>query len=479
VRALGTASAFPIRRALERRWIVLLAAAAMFVAVFALRQTDSDLRDSVALLYVIPILLLSLELGIRTGLLSACFALALVGLWLLTSQAGFDGISNFSYAAAYLTVGAVGGRFADRMRNAQARHRLLLESGLKLADLESDSDLAGALVTEARQVVSARGASADLANGQSARSGDTIRRDGGESVPLEVRGLRYGTLRVWGQRPLDADDRATVAILALQAAVAAENQRLLKSERERALIQAELRAARVHLAERGGQLRELIARQEAERGHVSQELHHEAAQVLAAVLLGLKALERDIDRGDERQRWQELRSDIDATLQSLRALAISLRPMVLQLGLQAALEDLGARARARGFGQVDIAVPGAVSLSAEVQTMIYRVAEEALAAVGTARQVTVRAEEQQLVLELHNPRREITNDQLTVLKARVELVDGKLTATPTGLRVTIPLDDEPGLDGAVPPRTLAHGAQVDEVWEAERSTVSESPSIGR
>lgn len=442
VRVLGVASAFPIRRGLERRWIVLLAAAAMFVAVFAVRQTDSDPRDSVALLYVTPILLLSLELGMVVGVAAALLALAFVGAWLLTSQADFDAISNFSYAAAYLAVGVVAGRFADRMRDAQARHRLLLGSGLNLAHLEPDGDLAGELAVQALQVVSARGASVELSNGQKASSGDTARSDGVEGVPIEVRGLRYGTLWVAGGRPPDADDRATLAILALQAAVAAENQRLLKSERGRALIQAELRAARVHLAERGGQLRELIARQEAERGYVSQELHDDAAQVLAAVLLGLKTLERDLDRGDERQRWQELRSDLDSTLRSLRSLAMSLRPAVLRLGLQTALEDLGERARARGLGEVEIAVRDATNLSAEIQTTIYRVVEEALTSVGAARRASVRAQEHQLVLELHDPQHEINNDQLSVLKARVELVEGTLTATATELRVIIPLDDE-------------------------------------
>ena len=57
---------------------------------------------------------------------------------------------------------------------------------------------------------------------------------------------------------LHAEDHATLAILALQAAGAAESRRLLESERERAVIRAELQEARGHLAERGGQLREVI-----------------------------------------------------------------------------------------------------------------------------------------------------------------------------------------------------------------------------
>src|SRR5579864_5837350 len=83
VRLPVVASALPIRGLLERRRVVLLAAAVMFVAVFALRQIDSDPRDSVALLYVIPILLVSLELGVAAALLASLLALILVAVWLL------------------------------------------------------------------------------------------------------------------------------------------------------------------------------------------------------------------------------------------------------------------------------------------------------------------------------------------------------------------------------------------------------------
>lgn len=425
---------------------MLLASAAMFVAVFALRQADSDAHDAVALLYVLPILLLSLELGVRGGLLAAALALALVGLWALTSGAGLDAVTIVSYGVVYLAIGAVAGRFADRMRDAQARHRLLLESGLNLAHLEADADLAGTLVAQAQRVIPLRGARVELSDGHTAELGCAAGAENSEKLPIEARGVRYGALTVHAVGSLHPDDRATLAILALQAAVAAENKRLLRSERERALIRAELQSAQVHLAERGSQLRELLVRQEAERSYVSRELHEEAAQVLAAVLIGLRGLERKLDSPGHAATWQELRSDVESTLKSLRSLAVSLQPPVLALGLQSALEELGDAAVARGSSEVTIAVTNAETLDPELKTMIYRIVEEALAAVGPARRLSVRTDAgDRLIVDLQGTCDDVVDGQLAVLKARVELVDGTVIATARELHVVIPLSEAPSL----------------------------------
>jgi signal transduction histidine kinase len=101
------------------------------------------------------------------------------------------------------------------------------------------------------------------------------------------------------------------------------------------------------------QLRELITRQEAERHHVADELHEQAAQTLAGVLLGLRALEREFESDLAAPKLGTLRSNVDSTLRTLRSLAVSLRPQVLQLGLQAALEAPAAEARDRGFNRDD------------------------------------------------------------------------------------------------------------------------------
>ena len=295
------------------------------------------------------------------------------------------------------------------MRDAQARQHLLLMSGLALAHLEGAEGIAATLAQQAREVASSRGARVELSGVPAVESGAVGQEDAQERIPIELHGVRYGTLVLSGSRPLSDEDRATLAILALQAAVGAENRRLLESERERAAIRAELQDARIHLADRGGQLRDLMARVEAERGQVAHELHEEAAQVLAGVLLGLGALERELDSDLSGARLEELRADITSTLRSLRSLAVSLRPPALRLGLHVALEELADDARARGFEQVSVSLQAAESLSPDVETMVYRVVEETLEAVGAAREVSVRAgADGKLVIEVQGARPEIS-----------------------------------------------------------------------
>jgi hypothetical protein len=67
-----------VRRWIERRSVVLGAAAAGFAAVFAVRQAVSGEVETVGLAYVVPISLVALELGAAAGTLDAAFAFLLV-----------------------------------------------------------------------------------------------------------------------------------------------------------------------------------------------------------------------------------------------------------------------------------------------------------------------------------------------------------------------------------------------------------------
>jgi len=436
---IGASSAFPVRRWSERRLVVLAVAAGLFGGVYALRQTSADGTDATELLYVVPILLVSLELGLFAGAGAAALALGLVGIWTLSSHANLDGVGIFTRGVAFFPVGMVAGHFGDRMRDARDRQHLLLQSGLALAELTGADDLSATLARHARELVACRGTRVELTGCPPVESG--VVGDALEHVSIEASGIRYGRLTVSASRPLNAEDRAGLAVLALQAAVAAENRRLLEGERERAVIRAELQEARLHLADRASQLRELLARQEAERDHLAHELHEEAAQTLAAVLLGLAALERELDSELATPTLGTLRFDVDSTLRSLRSLAVSLRPPTLALGLQAALEQLADDARTRGFDEITVDLPRADNLNTEVETMAYRVVEEALHAAGTARSVSVRteAEGRQLVIAVNGVRRASAGEQLAVLRARIELVGGTLSTTPADLRAVIPL----------------------------------------
>ena len=437
---VASAFPFPVRRGIERRPVLVVAAAAIFAAVFALRQTGVE-ADGLALLNLVPIALVALEFGLLSGICSAAVALGLVGVWALDASTDLGAFDMFTVAVAYLAVATVAGRFGSRMRDAHERQQLLLESGLTLAHLEGADDLPATVARHARQLSSSRGVRVELTHGSAVESGDW-EHDGVEArVPIEVRGVRYGTLAVIRSRQIGVEDRATLAILALQAAVAAESRQLLESERERAMIRAELQDAREHLAQRGDQLRELIVRQEAERHDVAYELHEQAAQTLAAVLLGLGALEREPASGLAVPRLEALRFDIGSTLGSLRSLAVRLRPPALELGLQTALEQLADGARHRGFGEMKVAVREADGVGEEVETMVYRVVEETLYAVGAARSVSVgiQRDASELVIDVRGPRRAIAQERLAVLRARMELVGGTVAATDAELRAVIPL----------------------------------------
>jgi len=429
-----------VRGWIEARIVVLGAAAGLFATIFVLRQTSDDVADTIALLYVIPISLVALELGLTAGVASAAFALGLMGVWALTTHGDLGAAGVFTDGVAYLAVGGVAGRFSERMRDIQRRQSLLLQSGLALANLTRAEDLPATLAQDARMLLGVQGARVELIDRTPVQSG--VIGESPECVPIESRGVRYGTLAVGAARTIGPEDRVTLGILALQAAVATENQRLLQDARERAALRMELHDARSHLAERGHQLRALITRQEAERHHVADALHEQAAQTLAGVLLGLRALERELEPDLAAPNLGTLRSNVDSTLRTLRSLAVGLRPPVLQLGLQTALEALAVKARdGGGSTEMTVALEGISDLSAEAQTILYRVIEEALDALGGARSVVVRAEpaDRELVIVLDGGTRPIAPERLVVLRARLELVRGTLSATANDLRAVIRL----------------------------------------
>ena len=411
-----------------------------FIAIFVARQVSGEQGDGVALLYVLPTTLVALELGLVAALWASALSLALLGIWVLDAQVAVTGENLLAPVTGLLVVGLVAGRFGDRMRDAQMRQRLLLESGLALANLKVADDLAAKVAEQALQLPSSTGARVELTDSSCVEAGDWSEREGTESAPIEVRGVRYGTLAVSGRaRPLP-EDQATLATLALQAAVAAENRRLLEIERERAAIHADLAQARRGLVERGRQLSELIERQEAERHKIAYELREQAAQTLAAVLLGLGALDREADSPSIGPKLGELQSDIGSTLSSLRSLAASLRPP-LELGLEAALENLGQDGPGRTIQEMRIELPRTGRLSSESETIVYRVTEEAVAAVGSAELVAVtsRADGTEILVSVKGAAHPVPEERLAVLRARLELIGGSLVATETELRAGIPV----------------------------------------
>jgi signal transduction histidine kinase len=239
-------------------------------------------------------------------------------------------------------------------------------------------------------------------------------------VPVLLRGVSYGRLYLTekaGGAEFTEEDEEIVTLLAAQAAVAIDiSQRV---ERDA--------------------LRRAVAAQEAERRRLARELHDETGQVLTSILLGLGAVERAEGPEEMRAGVQELRALVVETLQSVRRLAVELRPKALDdFGLEPALRRLGQSVRE--VSGVDVQVEarlGEGRLSPDVETAVYRIVQEALTNVvkhAGARHVSVvvtrKHETMSVVIEDDgsgfDPARPAEGLGLSGMRERADLLDGTL-----------------------------------------------------
>jgi signal transduction histidine kinase len=214
---------------------------------------------------------------------------------------------------------------------------------------------------------------------------DEARRLGvrtGLYVPLVARGRAIGIVAVHDKlgpeaRFSDGDLRLT-EIFAARAAVAVELSERVARDTVRRVIEA----------------------QELERRRLARELHDETGQALTSILLGLKGIRAARNDAEAEQAEAELRELIVRALQDVRSLAVELRPSALDdFGLAAALERLSETFSERsGIATVIEAHLGDKRLPAEVETVLYRLVQEALtnvvkhAAAGTVSIVLARRE---------------------------------------------------------------------------------------
>ncbi len=129
---------------------------------------------------------------------------------------------------------------------------------------------------------------------------------------------------------------------------------------------------------RAGSRAALLA-QERERLRIARALHDEAGQTLTAVIL---EIERAAAQGpeSERGRMAELAAELQSTLDEIRRISRELRPEALDdLGLVNALIALTTRAGRQSDLQIERHLADDLPpLSAELELVIYRVAQEAL-----------------------------------------------------------------------------------------------------
>jgi signal transduction histidine kinase len=132
--------------------------------------------------------------------------------------------------------------------------------------------------------------------------------------------------------------------------------------------------------ERNSLLRQLAVAEEEERLRLSRELHDQMGQLVTALLLGLREL-RSGSTSPQREKVAELEKLADRIAREVQQLALDLRPPALDtLGLPAALENLLHEWSARNGIEADLQSIGLTGerFPAEVETMLYRIAQEGL-----------------------------------------------------------------------------------------------------
>jgi len=126
----------------------------------------------------------------------------------------------------------------------------------------------------------------------------------------------------------------------------------------------------------------LITAQEDERRRIARELHDQMGQHLAALGLGLKAIQGETpDPSPTRDHLQSLQSLTGVIGREIHQLALELRPTALDdLGLLAALANYTEAWSDRTGITIDFHAAGlnAERLSAEIETALYRIVQEAL-----------------------------------------------------------------------------------------------------
>lgn len=241
-------------------------------------------------------------------------------------------------------------------------------------------------------------------------------------VPLLARGRAIGVLMAFDRRQFDPrfsdGDLRVAESFAGRTAIAVDLSRRVARET----------------------VERIVAAQELERRRLSHELHDETGQALTSILLGLKALEEAKGQDQLSAAVGQLRELVVATLQDVRRLAVELRPKALDdFGLAPALERLTETfAEQTGIAvELESRLPQ-TRLPGEVETVLYRVVQEALTNVvkhARAERVSIllRERDGRVAAVIEDDGRGFSPEAetgeglgLVGMRERVALVDGRL-----------------------------------------------------
>lgn len=185
------------------------------------------------------------------------------------------------------------------------------------------------------------------------------------SIPISARGSAFGVMNLRWLPPGEPgqEDIELLSTIGAQVSEAVANAHLHAAVREKEAARRVLLAA-------------LMKAQEDERLRLARELHDGAGQALTSLLVRLKAMEIP---GEERD-IAEMCRDVSATIERVRGIAYRLRPAALEeLGLEVALRTLAEDITGEAGLELKFdSSLGEARFPAEVETTLYRIAQEGL-----------------------------------------------------------------------------------------------------
>ena len=146
-------------------------------------------------------------------------------------------------------------------------------------------------------------------------------------------------------------------------------------------IDQELRESRTLLRELGIRRESEL---EAERKRIAHEIHDELGQLLTTLRLNLSLTGTLLTPQDSviRDKLSDMTQLVDRTIQTVRNIATSLRPAVLNAGIASALEWLTQEFSSHSGIQCQLTVPADIQLDEDRATVVFRMVQESLSNIG-------------------------------------------------------------------------------------------------
>ena len=188
---------------------------------------------------------------------------------------------------------------------------------------------------------------------------------------------------------------------------------------------------------------QVLTAHEAERKRIARELHDDTAQAITSILVRLRLLERSSEDPEVLTNVEELRELTSGALDSVRRLAMDLRPAALDdLGLVPALQSYAEKFEETWGIHITVEVKGVIRrLPRDAELVLYRVLQESLTNVakhsGASRaDITLKRQRNEVTLIVADngkgfggerpPKAENTGLGLFGMRERLALIKGEL-----------------------------------------------------